>query len=76
MPNIMQIMQMLPQIQQNPMQFLAQRGIQIPQGMNNPQQIVQQMLNSGRISQTQVDQARQMAAQFNNGMLPGGAQRR
>lgn len=64
MPNIMQIMQMLPQLQQNPMHFLAQRGIQIPQGMNNPQQIVQQMLNSGRISQAQVDQARQMAAQF------------
>ena len=57
-------MQMLPQLRGNPMQFLAQRGIQIPQGMNDPQQIVQQMLNSGRITQAQVDQARQMAAQF------------
>ena len=64
MPNIMQIMQMLPQLRGNPMQFLAQRGIQIPQGMNDPQQIVQQMLNSGRITQAQLDQARQMAAQF------------
>lgn len=62
--NPAQLMQMLPQLRGNPMQFLAQRGIQIPQGMNNPQQIVQQMLNSGRISQAQVDQARQMAAQF------------
>ena len=64
MLNPMQLMQMLPQLKGNPMQFLAQRGIQIPQGMNNPQQIVQQMLNSGRISQAQVDQARQMASQM------------
>lgn len=64
MLNPSQLMQMLPQLRGNPMQFLAQRGIQIPQGMNDPQQIVQQMLNSGRITQAQVDQARQMAAQF------------
>lgn len=64
MLNPAQLMQMLPQLRGNPMQFLAQRGIQIPQGMNDPQQIVQQMLNSGRISQAQVDQARQMATQF------------
>lgn len=62
--NPAQLMQMLPQLRGNPMQFLAQRGIQIPQGMNDPQQIVQQMLNSGRITQAQVDQARQIAAQF------------
>lgn len=72
--NPAQLMQMLPQLRGNPMQFLAQRGIQIPQGMNDPQQIVQQMLNSGRITQSQVDQARQMAMQ--NGMFNGGAQRR
>lgn len=74
MNNPMQMMQMLQQLKGNPMQFLAQRGIQIPQGMMNPQQIVQQMLNSGRVSQAQVDQARQMAMQ--SGMFPGGAQRR
>ena len=72
MLNPMQLMQMLPQLKGNPMQFLSQRGIQIPQGMTNPQQIVQQMLNSGRITQAQVDQARQMAS----GMFSGGAQRR
>lgn len=64
MINPQMLMQMLPQLKGNPMQFLAQRGIQIPQGMNNPQQIVQQMLNSGRFSQAQVDQARQMASQM------------
>jgi hypothetical protein len=64
MLNPQMLMQMLPQLRGNPAQFLAQRGIQIPQGMNNPQQIVQQMLNSGRYTQAQVDQARQMAMQM------------
>lgn len=64
MINPQMLMQMLPQLKGNPMQFLAQRGIQIPQGMNNPQQIVQQMLNSGRVTQAQVDQARQMVMQM------------
>lgn len=74
MNNPMQMMQMLQQLKGNPAQFLAQRGFQISQGVTNPQQIVQQMLNSGRITQAQVDQARQMAIQ--SGMFPGGAQRR
>jgi hypothetical protein len=64
MLNPQMLMQMLPQLRGNPAQFLAQRGIQIPQGINNPQQIVQQMLNSGRYTQAQVDQARQMAMQM------------
>lgn len=64
MLNPQMLMQMLPQLRGNPAQFLAQRGIQIPQGMNNPQQIVQQMLNSGRYTQAQVDQARRMAMQM------------
>lgn len=64
MLNPQMLMQMLPQLRGNPAQFLSQRGIQIPQGMNNPQQIVQQMLNSGRYTQAQVDQARRMAMQM------------
>lgn len=67
----MTIMQMLPQLKANPAQFLAQRGFQIPGGMTNPAQIIQQMMNSGRVSQQQFEQARQMAAQF--GMSPAGA---
>lgn len=63
--NPMQLIQMAQQLQGNPMQFLAQRGIQIPANIaNNPQAIIQQMLNSGRVTQQQYDQARQMAAQF------------
>lgn len=65
MINPMQLIQMAQQLQGNPIQFLAQRGIQIPTNIaNNPQEIIQQMLNSGRITQQQYEQARQMAAQF------------
>lgn len=65
MMNPMQLIQMAQQLQGNPMQFLASRGIQIPANIaNNPQAIIQQMLNSGRITQQQYDQARQMAAQL------------
>ena len=75
MINSMQIMQMLPQIRNNPAQFLAQRGLNVPQGMMDPQQMVQHLLNSGQRSQQQFDMSRQMAVQY-PGMFPGGAQRR
>lgn len=63
--NVNQIMQMLNQFRSNPMQILAQRGINIPQDIaSNPQAIVQYMLNNNMISQQQVNQAMQMAKNF------------
>ena len=64
MPNPMQLLQMVQQLKGNPAQFLGQYGVQLQPGMNDPQQIVQQLLNSGRVTQAQVDQARQMAMQM------------
>lgn len=64
MNNPMQMMQLLQQLQGNPAQFLGRMGIQIPQGMNDPNQIIQHLMSSGRVSQAQYDQARQMAAQM------------
>lgn len=59
------IMQMLEMFKQNPMQILMQKGIRIPQELsNNPQSIVQYMLNNGMVSQQQVNQAMQMVKQF------------
>ncbi len=61
----MQILQMLNQFRQNPMQLLAQRGINIPQNItNDPQAIIQYMLNNGMVNQQQVNQAMQMVKQF------------
>lgn len=55
----------------NPMEFIQR----FPQFMNqmrgkNPNEVIQQMLSSGRISQTQLDQAQQMARQT-EGMMSG-----
>lgn len=58
--NPMQIMQMLPQLKNNPMAMLG--GLGIPQNIsNNPQAVIQNLMNSGRITQEQYDQAMQMA---------------
>ena len=58
-PNPMQMMQMLAQFKNNPMGMLAQR-FNIPQNIQNPQDIIQHLLNSGQVSQSQVNQAMQM----------------
>lgn len=57
--NIPQLMQMYAQFKTNPMGLLAQR-YNIPQGIQNPQDIIQHLLNSGQVSQSQVNTAMQM----------------
>lgn len=65
MVNIQQIFGQLSGALQNPMQFLASRGF--PQGvMNNPQQAVQELLNSGRMTQAQFNQLQETAKQIQN----------
>jgi len=50
---------MISQFRQNPMQMLMQK-YKIPQNMNNPQEIIQHLLNSGQVTQDQVNRAMQM----------------
>jgi hypothetical protein len=57
-------MQMLQQLRQNPVQMLRQAGLNVPENLNDPNQIIQHLMNSGQISQQRYEQARQMAAQF------------
>lgn len=59
MYNIQSILQMYSQLRQNPMALLGRR-FNIPQGMNSPQDIIQHLLNSGQVSQDQVNQAMRM----------------
>ena len=54
--NPSQFMQMYQQFMQNPMSMLN-RKFNIPQNMQNPQDIIQHLLNSGQITQEQVNQA-------------------
>ena len=50
----------LEQIKRNPAETLKQRGFNIPAGMNNPQQIVQHLLQSGQIGNGKLQAAMQM----------------
>lgn len=55
------IMQMIPQIRQNPLAVLKQAGYNIPTGFNNPNQIIQHLVQSGQVNQGQLDYAQRMA---------------
>jgi ferritin len=56
MNNINQMMQMYQQLRSNPMQILAKR-FNLPQNinMNNPSDIIQHLLNTGQVSQQQIN---------------------
>lgn len=50
----------LQQIIHNPAGVLKQRGLSIPAGMNNPQQIINHLVQSGQVPQNRLTQALQM----------------
>ena len=52
--------QILQQIRQDPAGMLRQKGLSIPQGMNNPQQIVNHLISSGQIPNARLQQVLQM----------------
>ena len=64
MPN--QMMGMLQQLKNNPLQFLMQRRMNIPQGMsmNDPQAIINHLISTGEVSQQQLNAAYQMMQRF------------
>ena len=57
-------MQLLQQLRQNPVQFLRQAGLNVPDNITSPNDIIQHLMNSGQITQQRYEQARQMVAQF------------
>lgn len=61
------LMQMISQFRMNPMGMLMQR-FNIPQNIQNPQDIVQHLLDSGQVTQDQVNNAMRMKnnPQFKN----------
>lgn len=56
---MMNIMEMLNQIKQNPSAVLSQR-FNLPQNMNNPNEIIQHLLNTGQVTQADVNRAMSM----------------
>lgn len=61
----MDIFNLYQQFMANPMQMLAKR-FNIPQNINNPNDIVQHLLNTGQVSQEQVNRVMGMR---NNPMI-------
>lgn len=61
------IMSSLNALKQNPMQFLMQRKFNVPQNIqNDPNAIIQHLMNTGQVSQQQYNRASSMAKQFMN----------
>ena len=53
------LLSMYQQFMANPMQMLA-RKYNLPNNLNDPNAIIQHLLNSGQVTQSQVNQAMQM----------------
>jgi len=58
-------LQLISQLKANPSMLLGQR-FNIPQNLTDPNQIIQHLLNTGQVSQQQVNKAMQMR---NNPMI-------
>ncbi len=58
------LMGMVNNLRNNPAQFLASRGVQIPKDMNDPNEIIGFLMRTGKVSQDQYDRAVKMAQQF------------
>lgn len=60
--NIQQLMQTVTQMSSNPQAVLQRYGI--PQNLKTPEEVAQYLMNNGRVSQAQVNQANNMYKQF------------
>lgn len=61
-----QLFGMLQQLKANPMQMLLQKRMNLPQNIstNDPQAILNHLVQTGQVSQQQLNNAYQMAQQF------------
>lgn len=63
MNGMMNMMKMFQQFRNNPMQMLSRR-FSIPDGINDPNEILQHLVNTNQVSQDQINQISQMANMF------------
>ena len=56
MNNLNDMMNLYQQMKSNPTEFLSRR-FNLPQNTNDPNDIIQHLLNTGQVSQNQVNQA-------------------
>lgn len=55
---------MMNQLRANPAAMLKQRGLNIPDGMTDPQQIINHLIQTGQINNSRLQMAQQMMAQM------------
>lgn len=58
------IQQAMQYLRANPVEVLKRSGLNIPQGMNDPQQIVQHLLQSGQITNPRLQMIQRIAGQL------------
>lgn len=63
-PQVSNPQQMLEQLRSNPASTLKQAGLNIPDNMNNPGQIINYLLQSGQINNTRLQMAQRMMGMF------------
>ena len=54
----------LAQLRQNPAAMLKRAGLNIPDGMRDPQQIINHLLQSGQITNPRLQMAQRLAGMF------------
>lgn len=54
----------LNKIMKDPVGYVAQCGLNVPQNINTPDGIIQYLMNTGQISQQRYNQVMSMAKQF------------
>ena len=57
-------LQLVQQLKADPIRFIRQAGFNVPNNLNDPNAIIQHLMNSGQVSQERYEQARQMAQKF------------
>lgn len=57
-------MQLMGQFMQNPLGALRQSGYTIPDGMTDPKQIVNYLINNGQLNNSKLSQLQRMAGMF------------
>ena len=60
-PNPLQLLQRL---KSDPVNALRQAGYNVPANLNDPNAIIQHLMNSGQVSQQRYDQARRLVSQI------------
>ena len=56
--------QLMNQLRANPAAMLKQRGLNIPAGMNDPQQIINHLMQTGQINNSRLQMAQQMLSRM------------